>query len=74
MIGAFNYDPRSAYLSTESMIVIYSEGFAEELLDEMDQLTDESQVAVEVEISGSPVSRFFIRILSYLVPLIEPML
>lgn len=33
MIGAFNYDPRSAYLSTESMIVIYSEGFAEELLN-----------------------------------------
>ncbi len=74
MIGAFNYDPRSAYLSTESMIVIYSQGFAEELLGEMEQLKNDSQVADVDQNSGSAISRFFIKIFSYLVPLIEPML
>lgn len=36
-IGAFNFDARSAYLSTESMIVIESEALAEQIITEAEE-------------------------------------
>lgn len=36
-VGAFNFDARSSYLSTENMLVINSEGLAEEILEMIDE-------------------------------------
>jgi len=46
LIGSFNIDPRSAYLSTETMVVIDSEEFATHLREKIDKKLDNSlQVA-----------------------------
>ena len=42
VIGSFNLDPRSAYLSTESMVVIDSEEFSEKLKAKFDNHIDSS--------------------------------
>lgn len=75
IIGAYNYDPRSTYLSTESMIVVYSESFSEEVIDQIEGIVQESRKGVEGDQSRSfsPIE-IMIRILSYVVPAIEPML
>lgn len=36
LIGSFNFDPRSAYLDTELMVAVYSEGLNEQLAANMD--------------------------------------
>lgn len=41
-IGAFNLDPRSSFISTESMIFIKSEGLQNELEENIDKLKDQS--------------------------------
>lgn len=41
-IGSFNFDARSAYLSTETMVIIDSEEFAAHLKDEIDNYIDQS--------------------------------
>lgn len=41
-IGSFNFDARSAYLSTETMVIIDSEEFAAHLKDEITNYTDQS--------------------------------
>lgn len=42
IIGTFNMDPRSAFLSTESALVIDSEEFTEELMGTIDSITNQS--------------------------------
>ncbi|MDD2431192.1 MAG: phospholipase D-like domain-containing protein [Firmicutes bacterium] len=42
VVGSFNIDPRSSFLSTESMVVIDSEGFAENLAQSMTELARQS--------------------------------
>ncbi len=42
LVGSFNMDARSAFLSTESMVVIDSRSFAEELTEEIGGLVRES--------------------------------
>lgn len=41
-IGSFNFDSRSTYLSTESMVIIDSEDFAKHLQEEMKKYIDSS--------------------------------
>ncbi|WP_444684572.1 phospholipase D-like domain-containing protein [Alkalicoccus luteus] len=45
-IGSFNLDPRSVYLSTESMLVIDSEDVNHELRTELEQLMNEQSLQV----------------------------
>ncbi|SES32674.1 phospholipase D-like domain-containing protein [Salipaludibacillus aurantiacus] len=47
MIGSFNLDPRSVYLSTESMIVVDSEEVAMELRDHVDKLMTHESLVVK---------------------------
>ena len=48
-IGSFNLDSRSAFLSTESMVIIDSEEFAKKLEEEMGNYLDQSLM-----VAGSP--------------------
>lgn len=47
LIGSFNYDARSAFLSTENMVVIDSEPFAEALSENILDLMEESRVYID---------------------------
>ncbi|MFW5842265.1 MAG: phospholipase D-like domain-containing protein [Bacillota bacterium] len=47
VIGSLNMDPRSAYLSTESMLVIVSEPFNHLLRTQMDDMIDDSVLITE---------------------------
>ncbi|ADI00349.1 phospholipase D-like domain-containing protein [Salisediminibacterium selenitireducens] len=47
VIGSFNADPRSAYLNTESVLVIKGEAFADEHRRHLESLKDESLMAPE---------------------------
>ncbi|HZJ82568.1 MAG TPA: phospholipase D family protein [Clostridia bacterium] len=42
LVGSFNLDSRSAFLNTETMVVIDSKEFSQELMGEIDQLTGQS--------------------------------
>ncbi|SDN99241.1 phospholipase D-like domain-containing protein [Alkalicoccus daliensis] len=50
-VGSFNLDPRSAYISTESMLIIDSEEVAAALTQQLDALIDEE--SLEVKEDGS---------------------
>lgn len=50
IIGSENFDPRSTFLSTESMMVIYSKDFTNHLKDEIDYYLNQSLI---VEADGS---------------------
>ncbi len=50
VIGAFNVDPRSTFLSTENMIVVYSEEFSAELDETLDYYLEQS---LEVDTDGT---------------------
>ena len=54
IIGSFNIDPRSAFLSTESMIVIYSETFTSHMYDTVDTYIADSY---RVDASGDYIER-----------------
>lgn len=47
LIGSFNYDSRSAFLSTENMVVIDSESFSEALSNNILDLMENSRIYVE---------------------------
>ncbi len=47
VIGSFNIDPRSTYLSTESMLIIVSEPFNDSLRMYMNQIIDDSDLITE---------------------------
>ncbi|QNO16006.1 phospholipase D family protein [Alkalicella caledoniensis] len=76
MIGTFNTDPRSAFLSTESMVVIDSEEFTAAFRDRIEDLLEQSLLAQEdytyvsnsdvEELPSSLGKRVKIRILSML--------
>ncbi len=80
-IGTFNVDPRSAFLSTESMVVIHSAEAAEKLDDGLMQYIEESLVVGEdyeyiqsdsiEEVPVNIVKRAAVTILSYIVRLFE---
>lgn len=48
-IGAFNMDPRSAFLSTESMLFIQSEEFGRQHRRAMERITEESLAVTETD-------------------------
>ncbi|MDQ2086586.1 phospholipase D family protein [Herbivorax sp. ANBcel31] len=55
LIGTFNFDARSSFLSTESMIVVHSEEFSQILMSEIDELTKKSlQVAKDYSYEENP--------------------
>ncbi|MBF8435568.1 phosphatidylserine/phosphatidylglycerophosphate/cardiolipin synthase family protein [Halanaerobiaceae bacterium Z-7014] len=65
-IGSFNLDHRSAFLSTETMVIIESEPFAENFLSQVDGLIEQSypyQEAPEEEVSTA--KEISLRGLSY---------
>lgn len=84
VIGTFNMDPRSTYINTESMVIIDSEAFAEELKGAIAQdferslEVDADDNYVETEgLEASPLSlprRILIRLLSFLTPIFEALL
>ncbi len=55
VVGALNVDPRSAFLSTENMVVIYSEEFRDALYNTMNEYTERSlQVTSEGDYVDNP--------------------
>ncbi|MTI94163.1 MAG: phospholipase D family protein [Firmicutes bacterium] len=85
LVGSFNIDPRSAFLSTETMVVIDSEEFAAILEEQIKHLVAEGSLAVGPDygyqdssaVEARPVSRFkrlLVRILSWITYPFEYML
>lgn len=79
-IGSFNLDPRSTYLSTESMMIVKSEGLGDEVLAETEKRYGEqleraydSAVSEAVE-STSRIKKLTIEILRPLAHLFERLL
>ena len=84
LIGTFNIDPRSAYLSTESVVIVESEEFTQTLKETMQKNlyysleVDENYEYIELE--GLPAydinraKRIFITALSKITPLFEYLL
>ena len=84
VVGTFNIDPRSAYLNTESMVIIDSEDFAEELKGAIaedfehslvvdsdgDYLPDPEQEPARISFT----KKMMIRLLSLLTPFFEHLL
>lgn len=84
VVGTFNVDPRSSFINTESMLIIESEEFAEELKQGMavdfknslqvgpdyDYIADENTEALPI----SPVKKIMIRLLSLVTPVFEKLL
>lgn len=83
-VGSFNFDSRSTFLSTESMVIIDSEDFAKNLKEEMDNYIDSSLMVGEdySYLSDSSVEEgkvsllksILVRILSFVVYLFQFML
>lgn len=75
MVGTFNLDPRSAYLDTESMLIINSEPFAQMLASRLEVLMDQSHTLTskaDIEDARqdlSTIKRILIRITSFLTPI-----
>lgn len=61
VIGSFNMDPRSAFLSTESMVVIHSESFTKELEKKMGTIKESSRSYSGKGDVGSLQENFSIR-------------
>lgn len=84
LVGSFNVDPRSAYLSTETMVVIDSEEFAAHLRDAIDdQIANSLLVGGDYsyqyspKVDAKPVSTlklWLVRVLSVIVYLFDYML
>lgn len=84
LVGSFNVDPRSAYLSTETMVVIDSEEFTAHLKGAIDNQIDNSllvgddysyEYSPEVEAKPvSPLKLWIVRVLSVIVYLFDYML
>ncbi len=51
LVGSFNIDPRSAFLNTESMVVIDSEEFCEILNNNIDRIIDQSELVNKDHVS-----------------------
>lgn len=74
IIGSNNFDPRSTYLSTESMVVIYSKEFTSHLQTELDFYLEQSLIvssdgSYQVNddckpINKRPFKRLIVRIIS----------
>jgi putative cardiolipin synthase len=54
LVGSFNLDPRSAYLSTEIMLVIDSEEFASQMKSEIDRIIHDNSLLVKEDGSYAP--------------------
>ena len=79
LIGSSNFDPRSAYLDTELMLAVYSEGLNAQLAANMDSLWSQSvQYQSGAYLADAPVASFwkmaaitllspFVSLLRYLV-------
>lgn len=84
LIGTFNLDPRSAYLSTESMVIVESKDFTHILKETMQKNLFYSLEVDEdydyIELEGLPAydlaraKRIFITVLSKITPLFEYLL
>lgn len=79
MIGSFNLDARSTFLSTESMVVIDSTEFASHLNHEMESRflkeLDPEEIITNVEESSGPfVKTWLLKLLSYLTAPFQHML
>ena len=60
LIGSFNFDPRSAYLDTELMLAVYSEGLNAQLAANMDSLWSQSvQYQSGAYLADAPVASFW---------------
>ncbi len=84
VVGTFNIDPRSAYLNTESMVIIDSEEFAEELKGAIAEDFDRSLVVnmdgeyiedAEQDLAAITfIKKMMIRLLSLFSPFFEHLL
>lgn len=84
VVGTFNVDPRSSFINTESMIVIDSEEFADQLKKEIgEDFANSLQVASDYEyvekkqvepLNLKPVKKLAIRLLSLITPFFEKLL
>ena len=67
MIGSFNLDARSSYLSTESMVVIDSPEFADQLNKRMETRFSEKVITTKKTVNNdSSIKKFFLKVLSYI--------
>lgn len=83
-IGSFNLDARSSYINSETMVVIFSEDFAEKLkknvqldLDKSLELADDYSYIEDGDIEKGEISRLkriSVAILSKITPLLEHIL
>lgn len=78
-IGSFNLDPRSAFLSTESMVVIHSEEVVEGFGMNIHNFTDESLLVgkdykYDSHLEASLTKKIIYKFTSYLVRLFENLL
>lgn len=75
MIGSFNLDARSSFLSTESMVVIDSPAFADHLNKAMETRFSESNNGTEKNVNQPPFfKKLFLKILSYVTALYQHLL
>lgn len=84
VVGTFNIDPRSSYINTESMIIVDSTEFAEDLKEGISVNFDTSlQVDTDytyIEHADAEVSelslfrKVIIRVLSIIIPFFEKLL
>lgn len=84
MNGTFNIDPRSSYISTESIVIIDSEEFAKTLKDEVEsnliqslKVGSDYTYASSTHLSpskSSKIKNIMITILSKITPFIEYLL
>lgn len=84
LIGSFNFDPRSVYLSTETMVVIHSKGFAHKFKEEINEYINQSLLvasdytyAQNTKVKEEEVRRskkIIITTLSYFIGLFDYML
>ncbi|HZJ86915.1 MAG TPA: phospholipase D-like domain-containing protein, partial [Erysipelothrix sp.] len=80
-IGSFNFDPRSAFLSTESMVVIHSkevvEGFGlniETYMDDSLRVQKDYKYNRESDVKPSTLKKVLYKVTSYIIKIFENLL
>ena len=83
-VGSFNFDARSSFINSEVMVIIYSEDFADKLMDHINSDLDNSlklndDLTYEVDESLKPakisfIKKLFIKILEKVVYFLDHLL